>query len=104
MGHGDSPIAVGTTFQDRYEILTDLGEGGFGAVYKARQIATGQPVAVKVLHLRGKDSASAEKRIARFQREMRLCGQLHHPNIVRLIDTGQTDEGVVYTVFEYAPG
>ncbi|WP_437735081.1 TOMM system kinase/cyclase fusion protein [Sorangium sp. So ce1335] len=101
----DSRQKIGAVLGDRYEILAELGEGGFGTVYKARQLATGQFVAIKVLQLGSSGAAQArEKRIARFQREMQLCGQLHHPNIVRLIDSGQADEAVVYSVFEFVPG
>ncbi|XXY46115.1 TOMM system kinase/cyclase fusion protein [Sorangium sp. So ce269] len=101
----DSRQKIGAVLGDRYEILTELGEGGFGTVYKARQLATGQFVAIKVLLLGSSGEEKArEKRIARFQREMQLCGQLHHPNIVRLIDSGQADEAVVYSVFEFVPG
>jgi TOMM system kinase/cyclase fusion protein len=58
-------------------------------------------VAVKVLHhLHTYDEAL----VARFRREMRLCARLYHPHIVRLIDSGQTDEKQLYTVFEYVPG
>jgi TOMM system kinase/cyclase fusion protein len=88
-------------FQERYEILSQLGEGGFSQVFRARQRATGQEVAVKVLHLA---HANDEALVARFQREMRLCARLYHPNIVRLIDSGRTDAGQLYTVFEYVPG
>ncbi|WP_437980267.1 TOMM system kinase/cyclase fusion protein [Sorangium sp. So ce117] len=101
----DSRQKIGAVLGDRYEILAELGEGGFGTVYKARQLATGQFVAIKVLRLGSSGAAQArERRIARFQREMQLCGQLHHPNIVRLIDSGQADEAVVYSVFEFVPG
>ncbi len=87
---------------ERYELLSPVGKGGFGTVYKARQLATNQTVAVKLLHLsEGERSLSL---LARFQREMQLCARLHHPNIVRLIDSGQTHEGQVYAVFEFVPG
>ncbi|WP_437288939.1 TOMM system kinase/cyclase fusion protein [Sorangium sp. So ce406] len=101
----DSRQKIGAVLGDRYEILAELGEGGFGTIYKARQLATGQFVAIKVLQLGSSGAAQArEKRVARFQLEMQLCGQLHHPNIVRLIDSGQADEAVVYSVFEFVPG
>ena len=97
--------AIGTVFAERYEVEGPLGEGGFGTVYKARQIATGQSVAIKVLRLpEGSAGVGHEKRIARFQREMQICAQMHHPNIVGLIDSGHTDGGVVYSVFEFVPG
>src|ERR1051325_4875634 len=100
----EQAITVGTVFEQRYEILADLGAGGFGFVYKARQLATGQPVAIKVLRpLEDRDGPAFERRLARFQREMKLCGQMHPPNIVRLFDSGKTAEGLVYSVFEFAP-
>jgi TOMM system kinase/cyclase fusion protein len=88
-------------FQERYEVLSKLGEGGFSQVFKARQRATGQEVAVKVLHQLHADD---EGLVARFQREMRLCARLYHPHIVRLMDSGRTESGRLYTVFEYVPG
>ena len=94
-------IANDKVFQERYEVLSKLGEGGFSLVFKARQRATGQEVAVKVLHQLHADD---EGLVARFQREMRLCARLYHPHIVRLIDSGRTESGRLYTVFEYVPG
>jgi len=94
-------IATDKVFQERYEVLSKLGEGGFSQVFKARQRATGQEVAVKVLH---QLHAADEGLVARFQREMRLCARLYHPHIVRLIDSGRTEAGRLYTVFEYVPG
>lgn len=98
-------LALVTELQGRYELLEKLGEGGFGTIYKARQITTGQTVAIKVLHLaKNATEAAQQRRLARFQREMQLCARVHHPNIVRLIDSGRAENGLVYTVFEFAPG
>jgi TOMM system kinase/cyclase fusion protein len=94
-------ITPGMVFQGRYEILSRLGEGGFGQVFKARQRVTNHEVAVKVLRAL---HTTAEHHVARFQREMELCAQLHHPNIVRLIDSGRVEPDLLYTVFEYIPG
>jgi TOMM system kinase/cyclase fusion protein len=88
-------------FQGRYEILARLGEGGFGQVFRARQRVTNHEVAVKVLRAL---HTTEERLVARFQREMELCAQLHHPNIVRLIDSGRVEPDLLYTVFEYVPG
>ncbi|MCG8417496.1 MAG: TOMM system kinase/cyclase fusion protein [Proteobacteria bacterium] len=90
---------------DRYEILGQLGEGGFGVVYKARQRTTGQLVAIKTVRLPpGKEKAGTETWLARFLRETQLCAQLHHPNIVQLINAGEADTGLLYTVFAFVPG
>jgi serine/threonine protein kinase/CheY-like chemotaxis protein len=80
----------GALLDGRYELLSVIGEGGFAVVYKARQLSTGQTVAVKLLRahrLAKLDSASTE--LQRFEREMKLIGQLQHPHIVRLIDSGR---------------
>ncbi|MDC3962618.1 protein kinase domain-containing protein [Polyangium jinanense] len=97
-----STIGAGSLFQGHYEILAKLGQGGFAAVYQARQVATGQLVAIKIM--RSGIAGDHSRRVARFQREIRLCARLHHPNIVRLIDSGHTPEGLLYTVFEFVPG
>ncbi|WP_437964203.1 TOMM system kinase/cyclase fusion protein [Sorangium sp. So ce260] len=98
-------IAPGAVFQERYQIVSALRESGFADVYKGRQLATGQMVAIKVMRpSRGGKPADVARRCARFHQETRFCAQLHHPNIVRLIDAGQTDEGTLYTIFEFVPG
>lgn len=103
-GRGQA-LASGVLFEGRYEILAKLGEGGFGSVFKARQLTTGQEVAVKVMRAsEHANSARLNVRAARFLREARLCAQLHHPNIVRVLDSGQASDGQLYTVFAYAPG
>ncbi|MFL5350743.1 MAG: TOMM system kinase/cyclase fusion protein [Hyalangium sp.] len=95
------PIVTGTVFQERYEVVSKLGEGGFGQVYRARQRVTHHEVAIKVLRTL---HTTNDTHIARFQREMQLCAQLYHPNIVRLIDSGKAEPDLLYTVFEYVPG
>jgi TOMM system kinase/cyclase fusion protein len=93
-------IPPGTVFQERYELVAKVGEGGFASVYRARDRVTGQDVAVKVLRVRLSD---ADTHVLRFQRELRLGARLHHPHIVRLIDSGQVEQHP-YTVFEFIPG
>ncbi|WP_437610205.1 TOMM system kinase/cyclase fusion protein [Sorangium sp. So ce834] len=101
----DAALAPGTTFAGRYEVLAKLGEGGFGVVHKARQLTTGQPIALKILRLAEQGGAAqADRRVTRFLRETRLCAQLHHPNIVQLVDSGQIEDGTLYTAFAFAPG
>jgi TOMM system kinase/cyclase fusion protein len=98
----DHAALIHDAFDGRYQAGRQLGEGGFGQVFLATQVATGQQVAIKLLQL--KQNKSIETQTARFQREMRLCAGLHHPNIVRLIDSGQLGADVLCTVFEYVPG
>jgi tRNA A-37 threonylcarbamoyl transferase component Bud32 len=82
------------------EILELLGQGGMGAVYKARQPGLDRLVALKILPPEaGRDPAFAE----RFTREARALARLSHPNIVTVYDFGQAD-GLYYLVMEYVDG
>ncbi|MEO5730639.1 MAG: hypothetical protein ABI134_32440, partial [Byssovorax sp.] len=65
----DPTCARGAVFEGRYEILHALRTGGFADVYKAQQLATGQQVAIKIMHRTGSRSlADAARRSARFRR------------------------------------
>jgi TOMM system kinase/cyclase fusion protein len=98
-------LPLASVFQGGYEILSELGVGSFGRVYKARQLSTSQDVAIKILRLSpGAGVVDAQVHINRFRREMQLCGELAHPNIVRLIDSGESADGILYAVFEFVPG
>jgi Tol biopolymer transport system component/predicted Ser/Thr protein kinase len=83
-----------------YEILSPLGAGGMGEVYRAKDTRLERTVAVKVLpaHL----AASAESR-QRFEREAKTISQLSHPHICALYDVGNQD-GVEFLVMEYLEG
>jgi serine/threonine protein kinase len=82
------------------EILELLGQGGMGAVYKARQPKLDRLVAVKVLPAEwGKDPAFAE----RFAREARALARLTHPHVISVFDFGESD-GLYYFVMEYVDG
>jgi serine/threonine protein kinase len=82
------------------EILELLGQGGMGAVYKARQPGLDRLVALKILPTRaGTDTGFAE----RFNREARALAKLSHPNIVAVYDFGQT-HGLHYFIMEYVDG
>ncbi|MBU0551989.1 serine/threonine protein kinase [Myxococcota bacterium] len=78
---------------DRYELLDELGRGGFGAVYRARQRSTNQIVAIKRLSLPDVDYEGFEaEQEQRFLREMALLGKLRSSYVVGLLDAGY-DEG-----------
>ncbi len=84
----------------RYEILSELGRGGMGVVYKAR--VPGQPgqVAVKVL-LAGE--FASQKLLSRFREEAKLAKRLRHPNIVAVHDVGEVD-GILFYAMDFIEG
>ncbi|MCW8130410.1 MAG: protein kinase [Planctomycetota bacterium] len=83
-----------------YDIVSKLGEGGMGAVYKARQRGIERTVALKILSSNlAKDAEFRE----RFIREARAVARLNHPNIVAGIDVG-SDRGVYFFAMEYVEG
>jgi len=84
----------------KYEILEEIGRGGFAVVYKARDTALDRVVALKVLHpYWTADPGFA----ARFQREARAAAGLRHPNIVTVYEAGEIN-GQLYIAMEYLPG
>lgn len=98
-------LTPGSLFQERYEILAEAGLGSFGRVYQARQLSTGQDVALKILRVRDDaDLTDTENARQRFQRERQICAGFSHPHIVRLIDSGALEDGLLYAVFEFVAG
>ena len=83
-----------------YEILSPLGAGGMGEVYRARDARLDREVAVKVLPQFSADNAEA---LARFEREARAVAALSHPNILAIHDFGR-DGNVTYSVTELLEG
>ncbi|MEZ6233242.1 MAG: protein kinase [Phycisphaerales bacterium] len=84
-----------------YEILGEIHRGGQGVVYQAIQLAAKRRVAIKVLHS-GPFVGSAGR--TRFEREVQVLGQLNHPNIVKIHDSGVTDSGSCFYVMDYISG
>jgi serine/threonine protein kinase len=84
----------------KYEIISKLGEGGFGAVYLANNTRLKKRVALKVLH---PQVASDETLAAYFEREALALARLEHTHIVRVFDYDQID-GVSFIVMEYIDG
>ncbi|HEX4963545.1 MAG TPA: FG-GAP-like repeat-containing protein [Thermoanaerobaculia bacterium] len=71
-----------------YRLQELLGEGGMGAVYRARNVVTGKTVALKVLH---PWMMETEEHRVRFLREGRILARLEHPNVVKVFETGEVD-------------
>jgi len=83
-----------------YQILSLLGSGGMGEVYKARDSRLNRSVAIKVLPA---DKTSDTERKGRFVQEARAASTLNHPNIITIHDTGRED-GIDFIVMEYVAG
>ncbi len=83
-----------------YEIVREIHRGGQGIVYQAIQHATKRKVAVKVMR---DNPLIGSRGRARFEREVEILGQLQHPNIVSVIDSGEV-EGSFYYVMDYISG
>ena len=93
------PIAQGTLIGP-YEILSSIGAGGMGEVYRARDTRLRRDVALKFLPAR---FATDAERLRRFEQEARAAGALDHTNIVGVHDIG-THDGAPYVVMEYLEG
>lgn len=85
---------------DDYELLEELGSGGFGRVYRARDLGLEREVALKVLH----PALTADFGVVeRFRREAQLAARLRHPNIVSIYDIGGR-AGLLWYTMELIPG
>jgi WD40 repeat protein/predicted Ser/Thr protein kinase len=83
-----------------YEVLAELGRGGMGVVYKARQVGLGRLVALKVIR---HASHAGEDQRQRFQVEAEVVARLQHPNIVQIFEVGDHD-GLPFFSLEFVPG
>jgi serine/threonine-protein kinase len=83
-----------------YELLEELGHGGMGAVFRAKDLNTGQEVALKVLP---PELSLNPALLQRFRREVLTLRQLHHPGIIRILDVG-AEGRTNYFAMEYAGG
>ena len=93
-------LKIGDVIAGKYRIEGALGDGAMGEVFRGHQIGLERPVAVKVLHAH---YAHREDARARFVREARVAGQLHHPNSVTIFDFGEHG-GELYLVMELLVG
>lgn len=83
-----------------YELLEEIGQGGFARVYRARHRLLKRPTAVKIIELR----LANDETLARFDREAKLASQLSHPNTVEVFDYGRTPEGQPFFAMEFLDG
>jgi eukaryotic-like serine/threonine-protein kinase len=97
---GDDPL-IGAVIAERYRIESFAGEGGIGRVYVAQHTRLARRYAIKVPS--GRSTGDPHGR-ERFVREAQAASRLDHPNVVSVIDFGETDAGLLYLVMELADG
>src|SRR5271163_1907239 len=102
----DSPIGTtraftaGDLIAGRYRVLSRLGQGGMGVVYKVEQIFVGKQLALKTLP----SSSVSDTALRRFQQEGRAAFGLDHPNLISVSDFGLLDDGSPFLVMELVEG
>jgi serine/threonine protein kinase len=97
---GQETSQVGKTIGN-YKVVQQIGEGGMGVVYLAEHPVIGRKVAIKLLH---SSFARDSETVARFFNEARAIHLIAHPNIVEIMDFGQTADGQPYFIMEFLQG
>ena len=93
-------FAPGTMLGERYEIISQLGQGGMGAVYKARDTELERLVALKIIR---PELTTNPEMLKRFKQELILARQVTHRNVIRIFDLGQAD-GFKFITMEFLEG
>jgi predicted Ser/Thr protein kinase len=94
-------LEPGAMLTDNLQLERELGAGGMGSVWLARNCALGSEVAVKVLHQGGARTAAQRQR---FEQEARGLARLDHPNLVKILDFGLSGDGEPFIVMEVLRG
>lgn len=100
MSDPNDTVGPGAVLAERYELIEEIGRGGFGMVFRGRQLNMDREVAIKILppHF-----LSIPDVVERFKREARLASRLRHPNTITLHDYGK-HENILYIVMELLSG
>ena len=94
-------LTPGVRIAERYELISQIGEGGMGSVWKARHLALDAPVAIKFVRSDGNDP---ERFHARFAREAKLAASVRHRNVVSITDYGRLGDGSAFMVMDFLEG
>jgi serine/threonine protein kinase len=94
-------LVPGMVIRGKYEVLSKVGSGGMASVYKARHVAFGEVVALKLV---GTRLAGDTDFLKRFRNEAVITRRLQHPNAVRVEDLDATEDGRPFIVMEYVDG
>jgi len=92
---------LGLTLNNRFKVEVKLGEGGFGAVYRGTQLATGRKVAIKLLH---PEMTRDDNLVQRFKREGQVLCKLADAHTITTFDFDQTADGTLYIAMELLEG
>ena len=96
-----STIEPGTVLEDKYRLDSLIGQGNFGAVYRATHLTLNREIAVKLLDA---NLQSGDESLARFQREGISTCRIEHPNAVSIMDFSVTSAGIPFLVMELLRG
>jgi serine/threonine protein kinase len=98
----ETEVQLAAGLSRRFRIVRRLGKGGMGTVFLAEQIGVGnRPVALKVLNRKLLDDPDF---LMRFQNEAGSTGLIHHPNVVTIYESAQSDDGTPYIAMEFLEG
>jgi len=92
---------IGRTVAGKYKLTRCIGQGGMGTIFEAEHTLIGNRVAVKLLH---EPFAAKREPVQRLYREAQATGVIGHPNIIKVHDVGETEEGVPFLVMELLDG
>jgi serine/threonine-protein kinase len=92
---------IGSRIDGKYRLLSVLGVGGMGAVYRAHHELTDRRVALKLLHA---DFANTSTAAQRFLQEAKAPAAIQHPAIAEVLDAGRLEDGALYLIFELLEG
>ena len=99
---GQTEVALAGSLARKYRLVRRLGQGGMGTVFLAEQVGVGnRPVALKVLNRKLLDDPDF---LQRFQNEAGSTGRIHHPNVVTIHESAQSDDGTPYIAMEFLEG
>src|SRR3954469_8568907 len=97
-------VRDGRVIAGRFEIDHLVAEGGMGAVYRALDRVSGQPVALKVMVAARIGDRSREDQDERFGREIRLVAAIEHPRVARYVGHGRDEDGLAFLAMEWLEG
>jgi serine/threonine-protein kinase len=99
----DAPAQIepGTLVSGRYRVVSWIGEGAMGAVYRVEEVSRRKPMALKVLHA---SLSSMREAVARFEREAIAAGKIGHRNVAAATDFGRMPDGSFFIILEFVAG